>query len=416
MASSVRNMRLASVDDLFSTEETRQAEARQQGEQILTVPIAEVHDFENNPYQVRHDAELMDMAESIARLGVHTPCLARPRKDGGYELLSGHRRKAASMIAGKDTLPIIVRDIDDDTATILVVDGNIQRETILPSEKAKAYKMKLEAIKRQGERSDLTSTQLAGRLESADIIGKTANISGDTVRRYIRLTELIPPLLQILREFILREKVAPEGFCLSKEEIRFTLTANSDEVVEFTFEDEPTEVTIEKTDVTTGEAVPGAGITIYDDATGEVVFEGETNMEGCVIVHELPTGRKYRFVESYSPDGFAINTSEFFFTIDEYGNITGDTEITDEPISVIVEKKNAYDSSPMSGVVFFLQDEDGNPVKVKSTGKGYFVPDENEGSTRFAVDENGKAEIRYLKAGNYTLVEETPEGFVSAGT
>lgn len=222
--------------------------------------------------------------------------------------------------------------------------------------------------------------------------------------------------LPILREFILREKVAPEGFCLSKEEIRFTLTANSDEVVEFTFKDEPTEVTIEKTDVTTDEAVPGAGITIYDDATGEVVFEGETNMEGCVIVHELPAGRKYRFVESYSPDGFAINTSEFFFTIDKYGNITGDTEITDEPISVIVEKKNAYDSSPMGGVVFSLQDEDGNPVKVKSTGKGYFVPDENEGSTRFAVDENGKAEIRYLKAGNYTLVEETPEGFVGAGT
>ena len=135
-----------------------------------------------------------------------------------------------------------------------------------------------------------------------------------------------------------------------------------------------------------------------------------------MIVHELPTGRKYRFVESYSPDGFAINTSEFFFTIDEYGNITGDTEITDEPISVIIEKKNAYDDSPMGGVVFSLQDEDGNPVKVKSTGKGYFVPDENEGSTRFAVDENGKAEIRYLKAGNYILVEETPEGFVGAGT
>ena len=222
--------------------------------------------------------------------------------------------------------------------------------------------------------------------------------------------------LPILREFILREKVAPEGFCLSKEEVHFILQANSDEVVEFTFEDEPTEVTIEKTDVTTGEAVPGAGITIYDDATGEVVFEGETNMEGCVIVHELPTGRKYRFVESYSPDGFVINTSELFFTIDEYGNITGDTEITDEPISVIVEKKNAYDDSPMGGVVFSLQDEDGNPVKVKSTGKGYFVPDEKEGSTRFAVDENGKAEIRYLKAGNYTLVEETPEGFVGAGT
>lgn len=217
MASSVRNMRLASVDDLFSTEETRQAEARQQGEQILTVPIAEVHDFENNPYQVRHDAELLGMAESIARLGVHTPCLARPRKDGGYELLSGHRRKAASMIAGKDTLPIIVRDIDDDTATILVVDGNIQRETILPSEKAKAYKMKLEAIKRQGERSDLTSTQLAGRLESADIIGKTANISGDTVRRYIRLTELIPPLLQMVDDKKMAFNPAVELSYLSKE-------------------------------------------------------------------------------------------------------------------------------------------------------------------------------------------------------
>lgn len=217
MASSVRNMRLASVDDLFSTEETRQAEARQQGEQILTVPITEAHDFENNPYQVRHDAELMDMAESISRLGVHTPCLARPRKDGGYELLSGHRRKAASMIAGKDTLPIIVRDIDDDTATILVVDGNIQRETILPSEKAKAYKMKLEAIKRQGERSDLTSTQLAGRLESADIIGKTANISGDTVRRYIRLTELIPPLLQMVDDRKIAFNPAVELSYLSKE-------------------------------------------------------------------------------------------------------------------------------------------------------------------------------------------------------
>lgn len=217
MASSVRNMRLASVDDLFSTEETRQAEARQQGEQILTVPIAEVHDFENNPYQVRHDAELLDMAESISRLGVHTPCLARPRKDGGYELLSGHRRKAASMIAGKDTLPIIVRDIDDDTATILVVDGNIQRETILPSEKAKAYKMKLEAIKRQGERSDLTSTQLAGKLESADIIGKTANISGDTVRRYIRLTELIPPLLQMVDDKKMAFNPAVELSYLPKE-------------------------------------------------------------------------------------------------------------------------------------------------------------------------------------------------------
>lgn len=217
MASSVRNMRLASVDDLFSTEETRQAEARQQGEQILTVPIAEVHDFENNPYQVRHDAELMDMAESIARLGVHTPCLARPRKDGGYELLSGHRRKAASMIAGKDTLPIIVRDIDDDTATILVVDGNIQRETILPSEKAKAYKMKLEAIKRQGERNDLTSAQIVPKLTARERIAQEAGVNRMEITRYIRLTELIPPLLQMVDDRKIAFNPAVELSYLSKE-------------------------------------------------------------------------------------------------------------------------------------------------------------------------------------------------------
>lgn len=217
MASSVRNMRLASVDDLFSTEETRQAEARQQGEQILTVPIAEVHDFENNPYQVRHDAELLNMAESISRLGVHTPCLARPRKDGGYELLSGHRRKAASMIAGKDTLPIIVRDIDDDTATILVVDGNIQRETILPSEKAKAYKMKLEAIKRQGERNDLTSAQIVPKLTARERIAQEAGVNRMEITRYIRLTELIPPLLQMVDDKKMAFNPAVELSYLSKE-------------------------------------------------------------------------------------------------------------------------------------------------------------------------------------------------------
>ena len=217
MASSVRNMRLASVDDLFSTEETRQAEARKQGERILTVPIAEVHDFENNPYQVRHDAELMDMVESIARLGVHTPCLARPRKDGGYELLSGHRRKTASKIAGKDTLPIIVRDIDDDTATILVVDGNIQRETILPSEKAKAYKMKLEAIKRQGERNDLTSAQIVPKLTARERIAQEAGVNRMEITRYIRLTELIPPLLQMVDDKKMAFNPAVELSYLSKE-------------------------------------------------------------------------------------------------------------------------------------------------------------------------------------------------------
>ncbi len=201
MASSVRNRRLTSVDDLFSSEESRQAEQQQQGEQVLIVPISEVHDFANNPYHVRQDAELMDMVESIQRIGVHTPCISRPRPDGGYELLSGHRRKLASTLAGCDIIPLIVRDIDDDAATIMVVDGNIQRETITFSEKAKAYKMKLEALKRQGARTDLTCSQLGNKLagkKSSEILAENSNDSKNQIYRFIRLTELAPPLLQMV--------------------------------------------------------------------------------------------------------------------------------------------------------------------------------------------------------------------------
>ena len=198
MASSVRNLKLASVDDLFSIEEMRQAE-RNKGESILTVPISEVHDFANNPYQVRQDAELMDMVDSIKNIGVHTPCLARPRKEGGYELLSGHRRKTASILAEKDTLPLIVRDIDDDTATILVVDGNIQRETVLPSEKAKAYKMKLDALRRQaGRPSKENASQLGTQKRSDQIMAEQTGDSRNQIHRYIRLTELIDPILQMV--------------------------------------------------------------------------------------------------------------------------------------------------------------------------------------------------------------------------
>ena len=197
VASSVRSMKLPSYDDIFSTEETRQAE-QQQTEVILNVPISEVHDFAENPYQVRQDAELMDMVESIKRIGVHTPCLARPRREGGYELLSGHRRKMASILAEQDTIPIVVRDIDDDAATILVVDGNIQRETILPSEKAKAYKMKLDAMNRQGQRNDLTFSRVGKKLNSYEDLAKNSNDSRNQIHRYIRLTELISPLLQMV--------------------------------------------------------------------------------------------------------------------------------------------------------------------------------------------------------------------------
>lgn len=200
VASNVRNRKLTSVDDLFSSEESRQAEKQQQGEQVLNVPISEVHDFANNPYHVRQDAELMDMVESIQRIGVHTPCLARPRPDGGYELLSGHRRKLASMLAGCDTLPLIVREIDDDSAIILVVDGNIQRETITFSEKAKAYKLKLEALKRQGKRTDLTSGQLDPKLKhrANEVVAEDSGESVKQVQRYIRLTELAPTLLEMV--------------------------------------------------------------------------------------------------------------------------------------------------------------------------------------------------------------------------
>lgn len=220
MASSVRNMRLTSLDDLFSTEETRQAERQKTGEQVLSVPIDQVHDFANNPYKVRQDAELMDMVDSITRLGVHTPCLARPRKEGGYELLSGHRRKTASILAQKDTLPIIVRDIDDDTATILVVDGNIQRETILPSEKAMAYKMKMEALNRQGQRTDLTCVENQHKLKgkkSRDIIAEQSGESADKVRAFIRLTELITPILDMVDEKTIAFRPAVEPSYLPKE-------------------------------------------------------------------------------------------------------------------------------------------------------------------------------------------------------
>lgn len=197
MASGVRNMRLTSLDELFSSEETRQEEARK-GEQVLSVPIDEVHDFANNPYKVRHDAELMDMAESISHIGVHTPCIVRTRKEGGYELLSGHRRKAASIIAGQESIPVIVKDVDDDTATIIVVDGNIQRETILPSEKAFAYKMKLEAMKRQAGRPPKNSCQLGTNFRSDIAIAEKADDSARTIQRYIRLTNLIPELLEMV--------------------------------------------------------------------------------------------------------------------------------------------------------------------------------------------------------------------------
>lgn len=218
MASSVRNMKLASVDDLFSSEESRQAEKQQQGEQVIHVPISEVYDFANNPYHVRQDAELMEMAESIKQIGVQMPCIARPRADGGYELLSGHRRKLASILAGLDTLPLLVRVYDDDAATIRVVDGNIQRETITFSEKAKAYKMKLEAMRRQAGRPSKENVSQVGTQKRSDqLLAEQSGESRNQVQRFIRLTELTPDLLQMVDDKKIAFNPAVELSFLSKE-------------------------------------------------------------------------------------------------------------------------------------------------------------------------------------------------------
>ncbi len=197
MKSSAKNISLTKVDDLFSTEESRQDERL---EKIKEIALSDLHPFTNHPFKVVDDEAMFETAESIKKYGVLVPAIVRPRQNGGYELISGHRRQRASELAGLDTMPVIIRDIDDDEATIIMVDSNLQRENILPSERAFAYKLKLEAMKRQGVRSDLTSRQVVGKLETADIVGKESGDSGRQVQRFIRLTELSPDLLAMVDE------------------------------------------------------------------------------------------------------------------------------------------------------------------------------------------------------------------------
>ena len=192
------NLALKGLDDLFSTEENRQEEQR---EQVQQIPIDALHPFTNHPFKVLDDEAMTRTVESIAQYGVLAPLIARPRLDGdGYEIISGHRRQYAAKLAGLDTLPVIVRQMSDDAAVILMVDSNLQREHILPSERAFAYKMKLDAIKNQGARSDLTSRQVVGKLEAADEVGKATDESGRQVQRFIRLTNLVPELLDMVDE------------------------------------------------------------------------------------------------------------------------------------------------------------------------------------------------------------------------
>ena len=209
------NVSLSSYDEIFPTEETRSQENL---EKIQNLPLAELHPFQNHPFKVVDDEAMQRTVESVARYGVLAPAIARPRPEGGYEIISGHRRLHAAELAGLKTIPVIVRNMDDDAAVIAMVDANLQRETILPSERAFAYKMKLEAMKHQGQRTDLTSRQVVGKLEAADSVGQLSGDSGRQVQRFIRLTELIPELLDMVDQKQLSFNPAVELSYLSQPE------------------------------------------------------------------------------------------------------------------------------------------------------------------------------------------------------
>lgn len=216
------NISLKGYDDIFSTDQSR-AEAQQ--ERVQEIPLSELHPFEGHPFRVVDDEEMMKTAESVRDFGVLTPAIVRPDPDGGYEIVSGHRRHRASELAGKETMPAIVRDLDDDAAIILMVDANLQRESILPSERAFAYKMKLDAIKHQGQRTDLTSSQVGMKLQAMDIVGQEAGESRNQVHRYIRLTELIPELLDMVDTGQIKFNPAVELSYLASEEQKDFLSA-----------------------------------------------------------------------------------------------------------------------------------------------------------------------------------------------
>ena len=218
MKSSAKKIELASVDDLFSTEEVRQ-DAKL--EKIQEIPLSELHPFKNHPFKVKDDEAMMETADSIKQYGVLVPAIARPDPEGGYELVAGHRRHRASELAEKETMPVIVRDLDDDAATIIMVDSNLQRESLLPSERAFAYKMKLDAMKHQGERVDLTCSQVGNKLEgkkSSEILAEQVGQSKNQIFRYIRLTELIPELMDMVDEKKVALNPAYELSFLKKEE------------------------------------------------------------------------------------------------------------------------------------------------------------------------------------------------------
>ena len=219
------NVSLKGADDIFSTEESRQ---EQQWEQVQQIPIGELFPFKNHPFKVLDDESMQRTVESVEQYGVLSPLIARPRPEGSYEIISGHHRQHAAQLAGLDTLPVIVRQMDDDAAVLLMVDSNLQRENILPSERAFAYKMKLEALKNQGARSDLTSSQLGMKLQALDIVGQETGDSRNQVHRFIRLTNLVPELLDMVDEKKIAFNPAVELSYLDEAQQRDFLEAMND--------------------------------------------------------------------------------------------------------------------------------------------------------------------------------------------
>lgn len=215
LKSSAKNVQLTPVDDLFSSEETRTDANR---ERVVELPLEELHPFRNHPFRVVDDDKMMDTAQSIQEHGVLVPAIVRQREEGGYEIISGHRRHHACQIAGLDTMPAIIRELDDDAATIIMVDSNLQRETLLPSERAWAYRMKLEAIRHQGVKHEHSSSQVGMKLQALDIVGQQAGDSRNQVHRYIRLTELIQPLMDMVDERKIAFNPAVELSYLKQEE------------------------------------------------------------------------------------------------------------------------------------------------------------------------------------------------------
>ena len=278
------NLALKGLDDLFSTEENRQEEQR---EQVQQIPIDALHPFTNHPFKVLDDEAMTRTVESIAQYGVLAPLIARPRPEGGYEIISGHRRQYAAKLAGLDTLPVIVRNMDDDAAVLLMVDSNLQREHILPSERAFAYKMKLEALKNQGARSDLTSAQIGPKLTAAEKVAEEANDTKSQVKRFVRLTNLIPELLDMVDEKKIAFNPAVELSCLDESQQRDFLEAMED-----------TQNTPSLSQAQRLKKLAQEGHFSYDVAFAVMGEEKKDELDKVVIKND--TLRKY-FPRSYTP-------------------------------------------------------------------------------------------------------------------